>query len=298
MVRSKQLTIVYTFVLLLMVSCTGGVYTLDECYEEIDTATKKLNEETYVWLSNELSRYVKNLDIIADDDFKKIAMHVLDTDYILDLENGPYPIEFNNFINGRKAVSLIKFENHIINYKKNISDIYYITPSSKIIDENYANPFSNFLIKYNTDPYLYAFAVSERINYSFYMPVSPDRMIWNELQEMFLKTNTELINLEFLMNRLDTLEKFEIIDIKLNKENNEYFSLNKYTESLEYRKTILNDIDYLFRTHPECLDIGKFKYYPSIIRTDYQYVSDELNAINSDSFTGPSGFSVPTYDSN
>ena len=287
MVRSKQLTIVYTFVLLLIVSCTGGVYTLDECYEEIDTATKKLNEETYVWLSNSLSRYVNNLDIIADDDFKKIAMHVLDTDYILDLENGPYPIEFNNFINGRKAVSLFKFENHIINYKKNISDIYYITTNSKIIDENYANPFSNFLIKYNTDPYLYAFAVSEE-----------NRMRWLAVQEMFLKTNTELINLEFLMNRLNTLEKFEIIDIKFNKENNEYFSLNKYTESLEYRKNILNDIDYLFRTHPECLDIGKFKYYPSLIRTDYQYVSDELNAINSDSFTGPSGFSVPIYDSN
>lgn len=295
MVRNKNSTITFIIISLLLSSCTGGLYSLDKCYEEVEKLTDKLNSEMYVWYSN-----VQAYSVNEDDKFKAIAMHQLKTDYILDIENGPFPIKFNIYYEGKKGVSLLGLENHLNDYKENIADIYYLKSNTNLIDVNYANQFSNFIVKYNDDPYFYAFVLSApgkegRKN----IKINPgSRTLWDYLLAIYERHNIEFNAVEFLVDNTDTLERFNILDIKFGENYDEEFSLNKYTDGLEYRKELLNDFDYLFKSNPECLEIEKFKGFPTRIKSDYQNIINELSKVSSEYFEGPTGFLVPIYSLN
>lgn len=298
MVRNKKLSIVTIVVSFLIFSCSGGIYSLDKCYQEIGEFGEKLFTDDYVWFANAYAQIVTSFTPY-DEEYKTMVNYLLDAVYILDIADGPYSIEFDAVYEQREAISLSNFETHINLNMKNISDIYYLSPGNSLIDENYANPNANFIVKYNNEPYLYSVVVTFEYRQGEYEIIEPFYSSqWSNLVKIYQETGLEFNDIKYMVKKLNTLDRFKIFNKKFGKNFDEEFSLEKYTKSLENRKKILNDADYLFKTHPECLEISEFKNYPNRINSDYANIVYELNEVSYEDFSGPSGFDVPYYYSN
>ena len=257
-IKYNKLNLFYsTLSLLIILNCSANVYTIDECYEVVEEYIEKSDAKSdYIWIASFQTRNIAKGQL----DHKILNDLIFNNRYILSLSASPFPSE--NTISGNLFLLYLS---------KNENDVLTIFPvtttSKKLIDENYANPLSNWIIEFKNDPHLYAVQVLNA------------KSDINEFYNKLARMNIKSVNTNLIMEDLDRESKYKS---GYKKEDGTFiYEEELYLDYLNDYLEILNDFSYFFVDNTECEEYVGLSLYPRRIELIYDNVFNEIKRYES-----------------
>ena len=262
-------------ILLIASNCSGGVYSIEKCYEKVDDYAEESSDvATYISSNNLRSRSYYNG--FFDHDIVNVLF--LEEKYILSVSEGPYPT--NNEQLRRDYISYLE------SVKDNVLKIYTALDRGeqgllyRLIDEDYANKKSNYIIQYKNDPHLYAL----KINDPYFSIANYDE---RDTYYKFIIDKEKELNLEVLLldDLLDENGDYENLNIVFgnffNHDHEEHkYDEGKYLKYLERHQSLVSEYSYFFTEHPECAEINEFSNFQNRLELIYSWTNDEIEYLN------------------